>query len=534
MISSPNSRVAVRMSRRWRARAALSLRMILGLTLCLYAGIEVSSLIAEEPASAVVLPAERRPYDVRLLVAVEPLALDAAAVESVIRDVDQTARRCAGDLWSLKVSEISWLGPANGRGLQRVTRLFRAEHYPDESADVWFLATIEVRPVGTRVSVRSWQPDVQLETAIEFLDVVDPREIPVVLVRLCRNLMRPMGVVEQVSERTVRVRLRAGEIIPPDPSFHQLAKGDLLMPMLAYRDKNNTVEKLQMIPWTYVSVDDVDASTVTGTVQSGLKLALGGKRRGRIDTLVVALRPQHPSTRVELLTQTKPIVPLVAHRIEVRTESVIPRPNDDHPDVNPDSTLLQELLTDRRGLTKVSVNPAHSLVWLFTYSGQHMLARVPFVPGIVAQAKLEVPDDATRLTAEADLQMLQGEVIDAVALRNTAIATIRAAAKKDDWPTVKLKLDLLKRNSNVRELEDRLNVVRVMGTTAAKARRDRAAEVRINRMCDETANLLKVHLSPDKVTALSEEMDALQSAEDKGDEKKKKLRVMNSRAQVIR
>ena len=266
-------------------------------------------------------------------------------------------------------------------------------------------------------------------------------------------------------------------------------------------------------------MDDVDGSTVTGRVQSGLKLALGGKKRGRIDTLIVTLRPQYPSTRIELTTQVKPVLPLVAHRIEVRTEPVVPRPTEEHPEIDPNSTLLHELITDRRGLAKLSIDAERPLVWLFTYSGQHLLARVPFVAGIASQVRLEVPDDSTRLTAEADLQMLQGEVIDAVALRNTAIATIRSAAKKDDWATVNQKLALIKRNSDIGSLSDRLNAVRVTGTTAARSHRDKGAEVRINRMCDETATLIKAHLGADNVTTLSEEMEALQSEDQKAEAK---------------
>jgi hypothetical protein len=248
-------------------------------------------------------------------------------------------------------------------------------------------------------------------------------------------------------------------------------------------------------------------------VQSGLKLALGGKKRGRIDTLVVAVRPQFEATRIQLVTQSKPQLPLVAHRIEVRTEAVIPRVTEEHPEIDPASTLINEKLTDRRGFSRISVEPDYPLVWLFAFSGQHMLARVPFVPGAAAEIRFEVPDDATRLAAEADLQMLQGEVIDAVALRNTAIATIRAAAKKDDWSTVSQKLTLLKQQSSSSSLVDRLIAVRVAGVASAKANRDKAAETRINRMCDEAVALIKVHLGEEKVRLLTEEMDALQSAD---------------------
>ena len=477
------------------------------------AGSIIGSVAAADHPVVSDVPAERRPYDVRLLVAFDPTSFDSTARQMSLHDIQQTTRRCVGDLWAFEATEISWLDPVSERGLVRLDRSVIEKHRPGESADVWFVAAVEILPVGKRVSMRSWQPEVQTESVVASTVVQDERDLAIALIRLCRDLFRPMGIVVQVNDRSVQIRLKGGELITPDPTFSQLSPDEVLIPMLAYRNKDHVIEKLQVIPWTYLTVDEVDGSRVVATVQSGLKLALGGKKRGRIDTLVVALRPQFEATRIQLVTQSKPQLPLVAHRLEVRTEAMIPRVTEEHPEIDPASTLIDEKLTDRRGLTRISVEPNHPLVWLFAYSGQHLLARVPFVPGAAAEVRFEVPDDATRLAAEADLQMLQGEVIDAVALRNTAISTIRAAAKKDDWQTVDQKLTLLKQQVSSNSLVDRLIAVRVAGVAAAKASRDRAAETRINRMCDEAVALIKAHLGEEKVRLLSEEMDALKSAD---------------------
>jgi hypothetical protein len=458
------------------------------------------------------LPQERRPYQVRLMVAFDSKSFEAEGSQNILHDLELAARRYVGDLWVLKIQESTWLNPVTSAGLERLERVRLFEEFANESADVWFAATVESLPVGSRISVRSWQPEVQAETSIESVDVVDRREVATSLLRLCRDLVRPVGIVEQVTEKSVRIRLRAGEIVSPDPSFTQLKKGDLLMALMAYRGKQDVIERLQTIPWTFITVDDVDGSTVQGTIQSGLKMALGGKKRGRIDTLVVGVRPQHAATEIELLTQSKPPRPLVAHRIEVRTEPMIPKPVDGQDPDDLKSTLLAELLTDRRGQVTVAIDTKRPMVWLFAFSGQNLLARVPFAPGVKLRVTLDVPDDATRLSAEADLQMLQSEVIDAVALRNTAIATIRAAAKKDDWKTVNQKLGLIKRQQEIGSLSDRLTAVRVASIAAAHARKDKSAEVRINRMCDEIKTLIKVHLSDDKVAAISEEMEVLERA----------------------
>ena len=472
-----------------------------------------TAFAAGSPLTDDVIALERRPYEMRLLMAFDPKAADETLRRTTVHEIQQAADRCAGNLWSLSITEVSWLSPASTRGLERVDRPMLMQQHSEETADIWFVATVESLAVGKRVSVRSWQFEVQIQTEIVSDDVLDDRDLAITVLRLCRGLVRPMGLVEQVDEQMVRIRLRGGELNPPDPSFAQLQPGDLLVPLLAYRNRDRVIEKLQVIPWTYVSVQELDGSTIRGRVESGLKLALGGKKRGRIDTLVVAVRPQFAATRIQLVTQSRPSLPLAAHRIEVRSEPVIPRVTPEDPDIDPASTLLVDVLTDRRGATEIALIPGHPMVWLFAFSGQHLLARVPFVPGIAGEVRLEVPDDATRFSAEADLQMLQGEVIDAVALRNTAIATIRAAANRNDWTAVNQKLALLKQQQSSSKLIERLVAVRVAGVAAAQANKDKTAQARINRMCDEAVALIKVHLADEKVRLLSEEMEALQTPE---------------------
>lgn len=469
---------------------------------------------AQESATVVEPVAiERRPYDIRLLVAFDHTEFDQAAADTVLRDVEKAVVRCAGDMWSLKVAELMGLDRYPVRGLERLDRTALLDAFPEETADVWYAAAVQSLPVGTRISVRSWQPEVQFESVTASADVQDRREVANTILKLCHKLMRPMGIVESTNQQSVRIRLRAGELTPPDPTFVQLSKDDLLIPMLAFRNKENQIERLQSIPWTYVSIEEIDGAALTGTVRSGLRLALGGRRRGRIDTLVVAVRPQYQSTLIELATQAKSSIPLVAHRIEVRTSYTNYLANKDHPEIDPKATLLEECLTDRLGRTRIKADPNHRMVWLFAFSGDHLLARVPFVTGSIPFARYEVPDDSVRLTVEADLQMIQGEVIDAVALRNTAMAAARAAGKKSDWITVNQKLALLRRQEDAGALNDRLMAIRVTGTEAAKTRKDKIGEIRINRICDDTATLIKTHLGEEKIRLLVEEMEQLQKVE---------------------
>ena len=487
---------------------------LFSLPLLLCAGL--SAHAADKP---VVLPLDVRPYRVRLLGAFDAPQLSAAARQDVLDETRRAAHRCVGEMWQLRVESIAWLQPVGAQGLARldVPKLIERaglEAADGQPVDVWFVAAVQSARPGYRIDVRSWQPEIQVASEAVGVYVADPRDVPVAILKLCRLAFRPVGVVEFVEGKTARARLQAGSLAAPDEAFALARPNDAFVPLTAVYNREQRIEKLQSIPWTYLTATEVDGAHVTCEIGSGLRSPLNSKPRTRIETLIVAVRPQHATTRLELATQTKPSLPLVAHRIELRSSPSTPKPDDD---AAREEHLLRELLTDRRGLVVVPTDPERPLVWLFAYSGQHLLARVPFVPGSVAETRLEVPDDAARLTAEADVQMLQGELVDAVAVRNTQFATIRAAAKKYDWKQVRAKLDDLSKLPDPKSFLDRLAAIRVPTVHAAKARKDRPAEVRINRLCDEMAELIRQYLNEDKLKQFREEITELMKSEANAD-----------------
>ena len=183
----------------------------------------IGSIAADEQAASLEIPAERRPYHVQLLVAFDLTSFDSIARQKHRREIQQTTQRCVGDLWAVETTEISWLDPVSEQGLARLGYSVLEKHLDAKPADVVFAAVVESRPVGKRVSVRSWQPEVQTESQVVSTDVRDDRDLAVALIRLCRDLFRPMGIVVQASDRSIQIQLRGGELSSPDLSFAQLA-----------------------------------------------------------------------------------------------------------------------------------------------------------------------------------------------------------------------------------------------------------------------------------------------------------------------
>ena len=458
------------------------------------------------------LPLELRPYRVLLLVATDLPQQAGAGRSDLLEKIRQVAGRSVGAQWELTVQEVDWLQPVSRDGLKRLisAELYQRTGIDQDKFDVWLVASIATNGAGFRIDVRGWQPAIEVDAGTFGRDIYDWHDIPVTTIQLSHASFRPIGRVDDVDGKQVRILMQGSALAIPDPAFAVASESQVFTPLLASRNREGKIDRLQPIPWTYVTAEAVDETRLKCELQSGLRSAIGGKQRGRVETLAITARANLPATQVELVTQSKPQIPLTGHRIELRDSSEIPKP--DGPVEETEKHLIRTLLTDRRGRFAVSANGG-KVVWLFAYSGKHLLARVPILPGMVSDLRLEVPDDSSRLETESELYMLQGQLVEAVAARNTAAAKIRSAIKKGDKPLAKAAEAELKRLPDAQVFLTQLLSIRVPAVKAAQSKRDRAGEARINRMCDEMANLIQQYLSEDKRRVVLEELKELYELE---------------------
>lgn len=466
--------------------------------------------VAAEPS--VEVPWELRPYQVKLLVAFDTPQQSTEANQELLVDIRRTADRCIGSHWQLSTELANWIQPVSAEGLARLSaaELRDRSHQQQGEFDACFVATVRMDGSSWRVNVRGWQTEVAVESEVTGTVIYDRSDLAILILRLCHSAFRPIGLVDDVVEKQATVVLRAGALPVPDESFSLSTEAKIFFPVLASRTRDGKIDRLQTIPWTYLSVTDAKGPRLTCALNSGLRSAIGGKQRGRVQTLAIAAKSRFPATQLDLATQAKPSLSLVAHRIELRSSPVI-HPVDEGP--AKDDDLLKVLLTDRRGQVSLPATDNQTVIWLFAYSGRHLLARVPILPGMAPSLRLEVPDDASRLEAESDLQVLQGQLIEAVAARNTAIARVRAAIKKNESDRAKTAADDLRKLPDASFYLDRVIAIRVPSVKAAKARKDRPGEARINRMCDDMNDLIKQYLNEDKRQVVFEELKELQADE---------------------
>ena len=463
------------------------------------------------PASLADLPVsmESQPYRVRLLI-----ASDAEPFDEVRHDVNVALERSVGNLWRAEIGELKGLVRIDAEALRRWTLSDVQSRFNDDDVQFWFAVTVHRRGSQLRLAVRAWQPRFEWLSPVHEASFYEPRETAARIVKLCWGLFRPEILIENVDGNDARVRIPAGDLKAADPAFTLFQPGDCLTPWLMYYDRDKKLKRRQELPWTYVRLDKIKGPLATGSVLSGLRMPLAGKTRGRIDKVAVASRPVYPDTRLQIAVQNQPTRILAGNLLELRPKLPEPRTESDKTEGDkPPEDDVAKLLTDRMGEVTLEPKPDQAMTWIYVYSGDLLLARVPFVPGSLAKMRLDVPDDSIRLQVVGELQMLEGQLINVVAERNTLVAAARTAAKKKDWKRVtQLKNDFDKlplKDSFV----DRLSAIRVPALNAAKAKKDRSSQVRVDRLCNDAADLIDRYLDPEKLQTVQEELEELQKLE---------------------
>lgn len=453
------------------------------------------------------VPLELLPYRVRF--AANPhgeCPLDAAALHNA-------ARRGMGDLWETQWNaETKWC--RSTLTLQRLTAKAAKEDFPERLGDFWCL--LHVSAVGARYKVvlRGWQPRTDSLSPLIEGTTEDRRRLVDLIVSLARDCFRPVTLVDQVKDKQVRLRIRGGDLPTAAPDEYQLLKPkDVLAPAIYFYGKGNKPDRVMELPWTLLEVVEVRGAVADCQLHSGLKLALGGKQRGKAETLALRVHAWLPGTQLELWTQTKPPRPMAAQRIDLRhTLPGILTEREDETVSQDFSDPPREMLTDRRGGVQMLRDVEQPLTWVTVHSGTQILARVPCVPGSVPSMRLDLPDDSVRLTVEGELQILQARLIDTVAERNTLMAAVRLALKNNQRELMKTNLRRIEKLPSAQRFLDRIAGIRVKALQVAKQRKDRVNEGRIKRMCADVEELVRNYLSDDKHRALLEEIGELQQA----------------------
>jgi len=306
----------------------------------------------------------------------------------------------------------------------------------------------------------------------------------------------PLARVETVEKRAVTLRLRAAALPPRDKALAWVAPGDVFQPLLRRNDREGNLRGVVAVPWTFLAVEEVARAELKCRLHTGIAGPLSGRRRGRIEQLALAVIPPGKPTRLVLQSRTEPRQALVGYEIYVQS-----------PDNKPPDFLGR---SDWQGSLMIQPTGQPLRVLLVKHGGE-LLARLPVVPGLRAEAVALVPNDDQRLEAEQAITEFQEMLVDQVTRRELLLTKARAAlaAKKFDQVEALIgELHLLETPEQLhRKLQQQQERI-VSG--------DAAIQRRIDTLFSDTRKLLEKHVKAETIEQLRAQLAAARSNAEKG------------------
>ncbi len=386
-----------------------------------------------------------------------------------------------GPTWSLlpadhpSVIEDNDLTPPDEQYLERLTYESIAAKVGDGSCQKAFLLFIRPQESKWLIVGREWDRTVQRRGPLLTATTTQRRAIADAALELLERLFSPLLMISDADResKTATATVHAGSIPPGDPSALPLTKGSLFLTYFRFLDSKGNVRRVQLVPWTYLVLDELKGGRAKCAVASSYRAPLAANMRRRVEAVAILLRPSLAETRLKLVVGRGASKPLAGLFVEI--EPLVPNA---WPKAT-EAKQRRELLSDRQGEVTIGAEPAHPLRLLQIHSGSVLLARRPFVAGVDPDVTLELADDEIRLSAQRDVDLLRIQLIETVARRASLIARTRASLKTHDAESTRQLLADLDHLPKADFYLSKLNEIRVVALDEASHRRDAVAERRI-------------------------------------------------------
>ncbi len=281
---------------------------------------------------------------------------------------------------------------------------------------------------------------------------------------------------------------------------YQIQTGSVLVTYYRYFDKKKTVRKIQPVDWTYLSVNKVNRATVESTMITGLRNPLSTKRLRRVELIAMLKKPLFPESQVTLFPTKNRSLPFAG--LKVRVERKINRK--DEPESEP-----VYLWTNREGeiIIPRGKKKETPVTWLYAQSGEVLVARVPFVPGIQKHTEFELPDDSIRLTVEGELALLESALIISVTKRTILFARVKKLLLDNKWDRIEAIFKELNKLEKPETFKQQLSAIRV--NAIEKVGKNRKAANQIKKLCQNMGKLINRYIDPRKIRDFQTEVSSL-------------------------
>jgi len=365
----------------------------------------------------------------------------------------------------------------------------------DELADVDKLMLVGIAAGDGRLRLTVRELDVRTRRwgAVVVEQVPQTTKLRDAAVSAILEAFSPLATIDKVEGKRVILRPKAADLPLRDKSISLVAADEVFQPVVRYNDREGKPRRITAIPWTFLTIDQIEHGELTCRLHSGLRTPLSGRRRGRIEQYALAVRgPRQPST---LVLQSRSEAEKLLGGYDVFS----------HP---PDSKATVHIgRTDHRG--SISIPPAeHPLRVLLIRNGGQTLARLPLVPGLEDTLMAAVPDDRGRLEAEGFINGLQEELVDMVSRREVLLALAKARIADGDPDEAEPLLEEIRALPSRRDFLMRLSEARKKITSD-----DPVIKRKIKALFDDTRKLLGQHLDDEPIEKLETKLGKIKDRE---------------------
>ncbi|MHB8897565.1 MAG: hypothetical protein ACYC6Y_02330, partial [Thermoguttaceae bacterium] len=160
------------------------------------------------------------------------------------------------------------------------------------------LVTIVREANGFRLAARELDVRTRRFSAVVEKNVPQAALLSDALFTAVTEAFAPLAAIQASDGEKVELRLRAGRLTARDTSLPTVQPGMVFVPIVRYDDRDGNPKKILPLPWTYLAVEKVDESRLACQLYSGLRSALAGRRRGRVQELALAVKPSARATRL--------------------------------------------------------------------------------------------------------------------------------------------------------------------------------------------------------------------------------------------
>ena len=380
--------------------------------------------------------------------------------------------------------------------------------------DKLYPVSVELNGSTYSVASREWDRASELMTPVRRRSTIDRRAVAAEISRLLSELFRPLVQIEAADPVSARIRTMGSEYVSADPGFSQVNKGTMFIPLFRYLDRNRVVQRIQFLPWTYLTAEELERHRANCRVDTGVKTPLGAFRRRRMELRALRINPELDQTTLTLVPRRNHSKPLVGYLVAVYNDLPPPPPEkgeEEEEEVEGEEAEEEREKPDvyrsnRLGQVTIPVDPEDALQWVFIRSGTALLAKFPIVAGTDANLIAECPDDTIRLDVEGQIALLQSRLVDTIAKREMVKAMIRNRMKKDEWEKVEESVDELKSLPGFDDFKKMVTSIQYPAEKRAQARKDRISESRIKKLGSEVLKIASIHLDQKKIDDLVEEV----------------------------